>query len=171
MTTPYLVADIGRDEALAKLRPDGLVESYPDPLSPLAKALRAGKPTAGLSGAPWTIGYGETGAGIGPGLVWTQAQCEDARAASIAKAKARLDAGLPWWRQLDDARQDVMVNLAFNLGEAELATWKHTLADIQAGRFKAAEIDLENDQPWASQVRARAQRLALQMETGVRQQP
>jgi len=86
----------------------------------------------------------------------------------VAKVEARLDADLPWWRGLDDVRQDVMVNLALNLGEGKFATWRHTLADIQAGRFKAAEVDLLNDEPWASQVHARARRLAYQMQTGLR---
>lgn len=99
----------------------------------------------------------------------SQAQVGTLLASDIAAVERRLDADLPWWRSLDDVRQDVVVNLAFNLGEGKLATWHHTLGDIQAGRFKAAEVDLENDQPWASQVHARAQRLALQMETGQRQ--
>jgi GH24 family phage-related lysozyme (muramidase) len=48
-------------ESCARLRPDGLVEAYPDP---------------GTGGAPWTIGWGATGAGIGPGTVWTREQCD-----------------------------------------------------------------------------------------------
>ena len=53
MPTPYCLGDIKVDEGL-RLTP------YPDPLSPLAVAIREGKPTAGLSGAPWTDGYGNT---------------------------------------------------------------------------------------------------------------
>jgi lysozyme len=87
----------------------------------------------------------------------------------IIHAEEALDTDLGWWRHLSDIRQDVMVELAFNLGEGKLRTWKHTLSDIEAGRFVAAEVDLEHDQPWASQVGHRAVRLALQMETNVHQ--
>ncbi|MEM1051626.1 MAG: hypothetical protein AAGI28_05970, partial [Pseudomonadota bacterium] len=65
------IALIKRFEGCARLRRDGLVEAYPDP---------------GTGGDPWTIGWGATGRGIdrqeriGPGTVWTQAQC-DARLA------------------------------------------------------------------------------------------
>jgi len=99
----------------------------------------------------------------------TQEQIDQLLTEDIARTEARLDQLLPWWRKLDDVRQDAFVNLAFNLGADKLATWRHTDADIAAGNFKAAEIDLENDEPWASQVHARAQRIALQIETGVHQ--
>jgi lysozyme len=49
-------------EGLAKLRPDGRIEAYPDP---------------GSGGDPWTIGYGTTGPDIHKGLIWTRQQCED----------------------------------------------------------------------------------------------
>ena len=39
-------------ESCARLRGDGRFEAYPDP---------------GTGGAPWTIGWGATGKGIGPG--------------------------------------------------------------------------------------------------------
>lgn len=44
MTTPNLISDLKQDEGCRLV-------SYPDPLS---------------KGEPWTIGYGSTGAGIGP---------------------------------------------------------------------------------------------------------
>jgi lysozyme len=37
-------------------------------------------------------------------------------AEDVAKAEALFDAHAPWWRSLNDARQDVMVNLCFNMG-------------------------------------------------------
>ena len=37
-------------------------------------------PDPGTGGEPWTIGWGSTGQGIGPGVVWTQATA-DARLA------------------------------------------------------------------------------------------
>lgn len=52
MTSPHLLDDIRRDEGCEP-------HAYPDPLS---------------GGDPWTIGYGCTGPGIGPGTIWTEAQ-------------------------------------------------------------------------------------------------
>ena len=152
MTTPHLLEDLERDEG-RRLFP------YRD--------------TRGF----WTIGVGHNvsadpamradlpeleRAGI------TQAAVAALLGADVARVMAALDRQLPWWRTLNDARQDVLVSLAFNLGEGELATWRHTLTDIEAGNFKAAAVDLEHDEPWAGQVKARAQRLAVQMETGER---
>ena len=76
-----------------------------------------------------------------------------------------LDYALPWWTSLDDARREVLANMAFNLGLKTLLTFKNTLAAIQAGRYKeAAERMLQSK--WASQVGNRAKELAAQMETG-----
>jgi GH24 family phage-related lysozyme (muramidase) len=40
--------------------PDGSAHAYPDP---------------GTGGAPWTIGWGTTGPGIGPDTIWSLDQC------------------------------------------------------------------------------------------------
>lgn len=121
----------------------------------------------------WTIGVGHLirrneilfGSPVVPGFTLTQSQCLQLLDTDIQNVEYDLDHYLPWWRKLSDIRQDVMVNLAFNLGVVKLSTWKHTLGDIQSGNFKAAQIDLDNDEPWASQVHRRAYNLALQMET------
>ncbi len=58
---PDGIALIKQFEGFGRLRPDGLVASYPDP---------------GTGGEPWTIGWGSTGPGIGPDTVWTRAQAD-----------------------------------------------------------------------------------------------
>src|SRR5688572_9540626 len=64
------IALIKRFEGCARVRADGQVEAYPDP---------------GTGGAPWTIGWGATGPGIGPCTTWTQAQCDARLAADLAR--------------------------------------------------------------------------------------
>ena len=64
---PEGIALIQRFEGCERRIPGGLVEAYPDPGSSRSR-------TGSGSGAPWTIGWGATGPGIGPGTVWTQAQ-------------------------------------------------------------------------------------------------
>src|SRR5581483_8052554 len=106
MTTPYLAGDVKICEGLR-------LHAYPDPDSPLAKALLECKPAEGLSGAPWTIGYGHTGPDVYPGLEITKAQAEDLLAKDLRSAQQQLDQRLAWWRSLNDPRQDVIVQLAF----------------------------------------------------------
>ena len=62
-------------------------------------------------------------------------------------------------------RRAVLVNMAFNLGQARLSGFGNMRAAVAAGEFyRAAEEML--DSKWAQQVGIRAQRLALQMREG-----
>ena len=72
---------------------------------------------------------------------------------------------LPWVEQLDEVRQRVLLDMAFNLGIGGLLGFKNTLATIKAGDFqKASRMML--DSKWANQVGFRADRLATMMATG-----
>jgi hypothetical protein len=42
--------------------------------------------------------------------------CDAALAEDVATAEALLTANAPWWQNLNDPRQDVMVNLCFDMG-------------------------------------------------------
>ncbi|MDR3512612.1 MAG: glycoside hydrolase family protein [Caulobacteraceae bacterium] len=161
MTTAFLELDIVRDEGTR-------YAAYPDPGSPLAKAMLAGRPTAGLSGAPWTIGNGHTGREIHEGLVWTQAEVDAARRADIAAVRQGLDTALPWWRTLSDLRQDCLVNQAFNMGVHGLLGFGTYLGLVKAGQYAGAAQD-ELHTLWATQVGVRAVRLARQMASNVHQ--
>jgi len=82
-----------------------------------------------------------------------------------AKASAEVDKHLPWAKNLDTARHDVLVNMAFNMGINGLLQFHRTLAMVEAGNYDgAAEAMLESK--WAAQVGARARRLSEQMRTG-----
>lgn len=48
------------------------LKAYPDPGSPRGKAITAGHDDTSLSGAPWTIGWGDTGPDVVEGLTITQ---------------------------------------------------------------------------------------------------
>lgn len=65
----------------------------------------------------WTIGWGATGAGIGPGVTWSQAQADDRMAqdaAMFAIASDRLCPGL------DDDQLSAVADFAYNLGLGRL---------------------------------------------------
>jgi lysozyme len=146
VTTANLLADLRRDEGLR-------LTAYPDPLT---------------HAAPWTIGYGHTGPEVHAGFTWTLAQAEAALAADVAHVEAGLDRELGWWRGLDDVRQDVLVNMAFNLGVEGLLKFHNTLAFVQHHAFERAAAGMQQSL-WARQVGTRAKRLARQMSTGQHQ--
>ena len=151
--TPFLTADLKVCEGFR-------ARAYPDPDSELAK-------TGQGSGAPWTIGYGHCGLDVHPGLEWTEDQACEALRQDIATAVAGLDKALPWWRSLNDPRQDVFVQLAFNMGIHGLLEFKRMLGFAKSGAFDKASVELLNS-TWASQVKTRAWRLASQLRTGLR---
>lgn len=107
---------IKKFEGCARLRRDGLVEAYPDP---------------GTGNHPWTIGWGATGKGIGPGTVWTQGEC-DARLTRdlirYAGDVARALNGAP----TSQAQFDALVSFHYNTGAIARATLtkKHKAGDF-----------------------------------------
>lgn len=146
MTTPHVIDDIGRDEGCR-------LTAYQD--------------TLGV----WTIGYGH--AHVEPGTIWAKQRAVDALISDVHHAINLLDQNIAWWRGLNDARQDVLVNMCFNMGwlsadgKHGLGTFKNTLLQIEAGNYAdAAAMMLKS--LWAGQVKGRARRLAEQMRTGVR---
>lgn len=83
----------------------------------------------------------------------------------IQNVFADLDHNLPWWEDLNDVRQRVLANMAFNLGITKLLGFKNTLAAMRQGKYKDASSGMLNS-AWASQVRGRAVRLADMMLRG-----
>lgn len=72
---------------------------------------------------------------------------------------------LPWWRQLNEVRQRVLMDMCFNLGIGGLLGFKNTLAFIQSGDYEQASQNMLLSK-WASQVGQRARRLSEMMRTG-----
>ena len=83
----------------------------------------------------------------------------------IAKVNAQLDAKLPWWRKLDEARQAVIQGMAFQMGIDGLLGFKNTLKMIESGDYEGASKGMLNSL-WAKQTPARANRMSKQMKTG-----
>jgi lysozyme len=117
-------------------------------------------------GGVWTIGYGCTGKGIGPGLVWTQAQADAELLERVAQAQVGLQRLWPHLAALDPVRQDVLINIAFNIGDVGLTHWPVTLGDAAAGRFAQAANDIEDNTKWEHEVGAREHRCGEAMRTG-----
>jgi lysozyme len=112
----------------------------------------------------WTLGVGRLidprrGGGISAG------ESAYLLANDIGRIETLLDARLPWWRDLDDARRGVLVNMAFQLGVQGLLGFAATLALVQQRRWADAAAQMLQSK-WAGQTPERAQRLARQMESG-----
>ena len=98
------------------------LQAYPDPGSPRAKAIRAGKPPAEyqkLSGAPWTIGWGDTGPDVVEGLIITKQQADERftrRMAHEFEPAVRKAVVVP----LDQRQFDALVSIFYNAGVSAL---------------------------------------------------
>ncbi len=110
----------------------------------------------------WTIGVGRNL--TDRGITQTEAIAMLNRDIDVADLECR--ANLPWFDTLDQVRQGVLVNMAFNLGISRLMQFKNTLALVQAHDYEAASIQMLQSK-WAEQVGNRALRLADQMRRGV----
>lgn len=109
-----------------------------------------------------TIGVGRNldGKGI------SHEESEFMLANDIEDVVAGLNGALPWWKNLDEVRQRVLANMAFNLGLTGLLKFKRTLESVRVGDYQRAAVQM-TESTWAGQVGARAQRLAAMMRTGV----
>ena len=116
------IALIKRFESCARQRPDGLFEAYPDP---------------GSGGAPWTIGWGATGAEIVPGLVWTQAQCDARLAADLLRYSAEVAEALSG-APTSQNQFDALVSFHYNTGAIRRATLTRL---HRAGEMLAAQAE------------------------------
>jgi len=72
---------------------------------------------------------------------------------------------LPWYSTLNESRQRVLANMAFNLGIDGLLKFRNMLAAAQGGDYNLAANEMLNS-PWAKQVGDRAKRLADMMRSG-----
>lgn len=117
-----------------------------------------------------TIGYGHNlDANPLPGL-GEGSKLDEPRARKILREDLRLLAGeldnaLPWWRQLSEARQAVLLNMAFNLGVGGLLGFRRTLQAVREQRWQDARNGMLASK-WAGQVGRRASELAEQMLAG-----
>jgi len=141
---------IKRFEGCERKRSDGLIEAYPDP---------------GTGGDPWTIGWGATGRDnnprrygrIGPGTVWTQAEC-DARLADdlmrYAADVARAIGDTP----TSQSQFDALVSFHYNTGAIVRATLtrKHVARDFSGAAKEFARWNKAGGRVLKGLVRRRA---------------
>lgn len=79
---------------------------------------------------------------------------------------AELQERLPWFKDLADARQRVLMQMAFQMGVDGLMGFKNTLKMIEEGKYMMAAAGMLQSK-WAKQTPDRAERLSKMMETGI----
>lgn len=114
----------------------------------------------------WTIGVGRLVDPSKPGAGLRDAEIDLLLANDIEDRVRALTARLPWFLGLNEARQGVLINMAFQMGSDGLLGFRNTLALVQAGRYAEAADNMLLSK-WAQQTPARAKRMADQMRTGV----
>lgn len=95
--------------------------------------------------------------------------------AKVLETSTALRAELPWMGRLDDVRQQVLVDMAYNMGvrgsgkpgdkKGLVDGWPTFLGLVEQGRYQAA-VDIMLRSPYARQVGDRAVRLAHMLAHG-----
>lgn len=122
----------------------------------------------GVRNKPYADTVGKITIGVGRNLTdvgLSDAEIDMLLANDINRTVADLDRELSWWRNLNEARQRVMIDMCFNLGIGGLLTFKNALAMIQSGQYDLASTNMLKSK-WASQVGIRADTLSKMMRTG-----
>lgn len=122
----------------------------------------------GLRLFPYKCTAGKVTIGVGRNLDdkgITQAEAFELLEHDIDDVERELDATWPWWRQMTDARQQVLADMCFNLGLGRLKGFVNTIAAMKKGDYEEASEGMLSSL-WARQVGNRAQRLARMMRDG-----
>ncbi|WP_296059597.1 glycoside hydrolase family protein [uncultured Amphritea sp.] len=107
-----------------------------------------------------TIGFGRNLDDVGVSV----AEAEMMLSEDLKEAVPQLEA-LPHYRMLNDVRQNVLCNMAFNLGIPRLMMFKNMWSALAHRNYETAAAEMLNSR-WARQVGERAERLAKEMRTG-----
>lgn len=107
----------------------------------------------------WTVGVGRNLDDVGMRDDEIALMLEN----DITEAERAARSLVPNFDALSDARRAVVVNMAFNMGQNRLAGFVNTLKAIHEGRWEDAAAGMRASK-WATQVGARAERLATLME-------
>lgn len=118
-----------------------------------------------------TIGYGHNLQawpvhGLGEGSRIDHARATALLIDDVVRVADQLDVRIPWWRELGEARQAVILNMGFNLGVEGLLGFCKMLAACERGHFVRATEEMGHSR-WARQVGKRALELMDQMLNGV----
>ena len=112
----------------------------------------------------WTIGVGRLiDARKGGGL--SDQEVDYLLRNDVSRFNAEVMAALPWVKELNEARQAVLIGMAFQMGTAGLLGFRNTRRAARDARWVEAAEGMMASR-WFEQTPGRAARMAKQMETG-----
>ena len=112
----------------------------------------------------WTIGVGRLIDERKGGLLYPD-EIDYLLMNDIRRKTDGLNDALPWFHLLDEPRQAVLIQMAFQMGVKGLLAFSTTLSHVRVGRYAEAAVAML-ESVWARQTPERAARLSKQMETG-----
>jgi lysozyme len=112
----------------------------------------------------WTIGVGRLIDQRKGGLLYPD-EIDYLLANDVKRKTDGLTTALPWFTLLNEARQAVLIGMAFQMGVKGLLAFTTTLSHVRVGRYAEAAVAML-ESTWAKQTPERAKRLSKQMETG-----
>lgn len=92
-------------------------------------------------GGVWTIGYGQTGRTIHPGLTWTQDQADSALEHTVSAVQSVVQSMVTV--PLTDNELTALTSLAYNVGTGSLAS-SQLLRKLNEGRYSDAADEFTN---------------------------
>lgn len=117
---------------------------------------------------PGMVAKGHPTVGIGRaldvnGITKAEARylCEN----DIGRCEGDLDRNLRWWRELTEARQQVLCSMVFQLGWPKVSQFVKFRAALIRNDWPGAAQEMR-ESAWAQQTPARVERLAAMMEKG-----
>lgn len=122
----------------------------------------------GFKTKPYRCTAGKLTIGVGRNiedLGITQDEAEFLLENDIDRCVLELSKSYPWFKNLTDERQDVLIDMAFNLGITRLRGFKNMISAVESGDYVRASAEMLNSS-WARQVGNRAKTLAQIMERG-----
>ncbi len=108
-----------------------------------------------------TIGYGRNIEDVGI----TQEEASFLLANDIKKVIEQVSTKFKWFKDLSPTRQEVVINMVFNLGLQGFSSFKNTIHFLSSGQYEQAAIEMLESK-WASQVGKRAKELSKMMLEG-----
>lgn len=84
----------------------------------------------------------------------------------IERVKKQIENKMPWWKNLNEDRRYVLIDMCFQLGINGLLKFKKMLSNLSLGYYEKAAIELM-DSVYAKQTPARAERNKYCLINGV----
>jgi lysozyme len=109
----------------------------------------------------WTIGVGRNLEDVG----LSEEEIDMLLLNDIVRTKELMDDYIPWHRDLDQVRQEALINFVFNVGIGTTMKFKNAMAALEEHDYDTAATEML-DSNWAKQVGSRAEEVTQMIKTG-----